>query len=347
MRRATSIQQRYDSGSLFAPALPPGGAPPAEPALLAPADGAGPLEGEVALRWTPVADATDYLYQTSESPSFEDAETKVTPDAQAVYARRNQSVFESSEITVYWRVRARRGAFTSDWSPARSFTYALPLIVPDMFVVEVVGPGGADPCGEDAGSRQGCPPPGSPLIPTAPGNVVYQSFNGTGAYALGVNGRGGSELSLGAFSPQDYELRVVPEAEGSFAYYLSTPGRITRVPIQIWDIGTVTPGQPNDPADDVDSCRPCSPTSAATPRTSARSGSTAPRPSTALATRAPRPSGSTPTTPSTTTTPGRRRPRPSSAPMERVRRDRRHRATPTDRPRRRVDRLRPRPAAPA
>ena len=56
---------------------------------------------------------------------------------------------------------------------------------------------------------------------------------------------------MGDYSPHDYELRVVPESEGSFAYYGFTTGRIARVPIQIWDIGTVTPGQPNDPADDV------------------------------------------------------------------------------------------------
>ena len=259
------IQSRYDDGSLFAPAPPPTGSAPATPALAAPADEAGPLMDEVALEWTAVAGATDYFYQTSERPDFEDALTRSASGAGAVYPPGEPSTsipaaFSPSEPTVYWRVRARQGPFLSEWSEARSFDYSIPAFVPEAYAVEIVGPGGVDPCRADAVSRTGCPEPGADLRPMAPGNLVYSSFTGslnsTGAYFLtwyassGYVG-GSVDNSLPSFAPNDFEIRVVPEAEGSYGYYGFESDRVARVPFQIWDVGNVTPGTPNDPADDV------------------------------------------------------------------------------------------------
>ena len=155
------VQSRYDAGPLFAPATPPTGSAPATPALAAPADGAGPLSGEVALEWAAVAGATDYLYQTSERPDFQGATTRSASGARAVYTDRAQTDFSPSEPTIYWRVRARQGPFLSEWSDARSFVYSIPAFIPEAYAVEVAGPGGTNPCRADAVSRTGCPQPGA------------------------------------------------------------------------------------------------------------------------------------------------------------------------------------------
>ena len=188
----------------------------------------------MALEWAAVAGATDYFYQTSERPDFEDALTRSASAAGAVYPPGEPdtsipSAFSPSEPTVYWRVRARQGPFLSEWSEARSFDYSIPAFVPEAYAVEVVGPGGTDPCRADAVSRTGCPEPGEDLRPTAPGNLVYNSFSGslnsTGAYTLtcvrafGLRRRAPSTTASHQFAPNDFEIRVVPEAEGSYGYY--------------------------------------------------------------------------------------------------------------------------------
>ena len=245
------IQQRYDAGALFAPATFPVGTPPSAPSLAGPEGGASFADEDVPLSWSPVDGATDYLYQVSESPAFDQASTFNTLGTSGTYRRTAQD-FVALDVTVYWRVRARRGALLGPWSEAQTFRFGREAAIPDAYIAEVVGPGGADPCGPEAVSTFGCPPPGSPLIPSAPGNLVYSSFNGTGAYTMDNLGPGGSLFNtLGSFAPNDYEIRVVPESEGSYAYYSFTTGRLIRVPFQIWDLGVATPGQPNDPADDV------------------------------------------------------------------------------------------------
>ena len=244
-----AIQAEYDAGTLFAPARPLTGVPPGVPTLLSPAEGAGPLSGAVELTWSASPGALNYLVETSESADFSDVERRIVAGTSTMYETRSISPFIDSDVHVYWRVTARRGALISPRTPIRSFEIALPAVVPDAYIVEIVGPGGADPCGPEATSTVGCPPPGSPLTPTLPGNDVYQSLNGTGAYAMTFSGPAGSAESLRYFAPNDFEIRVVPEDQGSYGYY--STGRIIRVPFQIWDIGSATPGEANDPSDDV------------------------------------------------------------------------------------------------
>ncbi len=138
----------------------------------------------------------------------------------------------------------------SDWSVIRSFTtgsaelrLAGPLLLssPDTYAfVEVVGPGGADPCGPTAVSTFGCLEVG--------GNYLYPSFNGTGVYIMYRQG-GGTEDVIGNYAPHDYEIRFT--AGGSYAYFSFSTGAAIWVPFEIWDIGPVGPFGVNDPSDDV------------------------------------------------------------------------------------------------
>ncbi len=103
--------------------------------------------------------------------------------------------------------------------------------------VEVVGPGGFDPCGPGAGSTGGCPL----------GNNIYGSFNSTFAY-IGYHSGDGPEFSIGGFAPNDFEIRFTEE--GSYGYYAFSTGNLIKVPFEIWDIGLTPPGAENDPSDD-------------------------------------------------------------------------------------------------
>ena len=109
-------------------------------------------------------------------------------------------------------------------------------------IVEIANTAGIDPCGPNAFSPAGCPDPG---------NNVQRSFGGAGDYGFYHNGPAGSEATVGAFAPNDFEIRIVPIEEGSWVYYPFTTGRITKMPFQIWDIGIVPVGAENDPSDDV------------------------------------------------------------------------------------------------
>ena len=106
--------------------------------------------------------------------------------------------------------------------------------------VEVVGPGGADPCGPDAGSTFGCDEVG--------GNFIYPSFNGTGDYLMHFLAAG-PEAQLAAYAPNDYEIRWTDE--GSYAATIFSSNEVMKVPYEVWDIGVVAPGAENDPSDDV------------------------------------------------------------------------------------------------
>ncbi len=237
------VQAAYDAGSLFETSPVPDGPPPAAPPLLSPEDGAGPLEGSVELVWSAVPDATEYLVEVSGDESFENARISIAVDTTSVILPRGESG------TVYWRVRAKRGLFVGSYSEVRRFTYRAAL-GPVLGIVEVVGPGGAEPCAETAQSTAGCPVLGRLASPEAPGNNVYQSLNSTGEYILSFRTAGSLE-SVGNFAPNDYEVRFVPLEEGAYAEYGFTSGRFIQVPFEVWDIGIVPPGTENDPSDDV------------------------------------------------------------------------------------------------
>ncbi|GIV59253.1 MAG: hypothetical protein KatS3mg043_0342 [Rhodothermaceae bacterium] len=106
--------------------------------------------------------------------------------------------------------------------------------------IEIVGPGGFDPCGPDATSTFGCAEVG--------GNWLYPSFNGTGQYVMYHQGAGPEDV-IGNYAPNDFEIRFTET--GSYAYHPFTTGNAIWVPFEVWDIGPVGAFGENDPSDDV------------------------------------------------------------------------------------------------
>ncbi|HUF11290.1 MAG TPA: T9SS type A sorting domain-containing protein [Rhodothermales bacterium] len=108
--------------------------------------------------------------------------------------------------------------------------------------IQVQGGDGLTPdaCDAGAASTFGCAQVG--------GNWVYGSFNGRGdwiMYHLGA----GPEAVIGAFAPNDFEIRATDE--GSYGYFLFSSGNAIWVPFETWDIGPTGPFGLNDPSDDV------------------------------------------------------------------------------------------------
>ncbi len=108
-------------------------------------------------------------------------------------------------------------------------------------IVEVNAPGGGPACTPGDASA-GCAAYG--------GDNVFQSYNSTNQYILYFRSAG-SLSSVGAFAPNDYEIRFVPLSEGGYAEYGFDTGRFIQVPFEVWDIGIVPPGTENDPSDDI------------------------------------------------------------------------------------------------
>ena len=107
--------------------------------------------------------------------------------------------------------------------------------------VQIEGIGDDDACGSGAGSRFGCDEVG--------GNNVYGSFNGQGNWIMYHAGPG-AEASIGAYAPQDYEIRVTEVGSyGSFRF--QGDHNVVWVPAEVWDIGPTGPFGVNDPSDDV------------------------------------------------------------------------------------------------
>ncbi len=117
----------------------------------------------------------------------------------------------------------------------------------DYAFVEVVGPGGFDPCGPDAVSTFGCDQVG--------GNFLYPSFNGTGQYVMWHQGAG-PEAVIGNFAPNDFEIRFTGHTggdslnSGSWGVNLFTSDVVLWVPYEVWNIGPTGPFGDNDPSDD-------------------------------------------------------------------------------------------------
>ena len=243
-----AAQEAYESGDLFravtATGPPPPPSPPSTaPTLLRPAEGASFDEGPVTFEWTAVPDATGYRVEFSATPDFTDPILSLG----ATTSRELGEHFLPPNRTEpsYWRVVPLALNVAGTPSEARQISLYRhapgPLTYGDgeYAFVEVVGPGGLDPCGPDAASTDGCDEVG--------GNAIYGSLNSTADY-VGSYYRDGPEASIGAFAPNDYEIRFTEE--GSYAFYGFTTGRITEVPFEVWDIGVVPPGVENDPTDD-------------------------------------------------------------------------------------------------
>ena len=258
------VQARYDDGSLFATTSGDLGLPPlAAPALVAPADGAALTPPEtLRLEWAAVDGATAYQVVLDDDELLSAGRSVITETVMGLALEVPlDHLPQSSGAPFFWRVTPLNASGRGPSSETRSFTYTF-TFVPFVTLlsdespafVEVVGPGGADPCGPDAESTFGCDEVG--------GNAVYGGVvnhapvvnpNGTGRYSLFATGP--FEQALAQAAPNDVEIRFT--AEGSIGYHPFSeggPGRegaTLRVPFEIWDIGVVPPGQPNDPDDDV------------------------------------------------------------------------------------------------
>ncbi|MCC9078013.1 fibronectin type III domain-containing protein [Litorilinea aerophila] len=96
---------------------------PEAPQLLAPQDGAvttgqsHPPLGVPVLQWTPVADATRYRVQVSESAAFADPVVEKTTVGTSYVPTE-----ALKDGTYYWRVRAEQGAVAGPYSETRRFT---------------------------------------------------------------------------------------------------------------------------------------------------------------------------------------------------------------------------------
>ncbi len=218
--------------------------PTVVPRLVAPGDGAVGQPTNLVLVWTDTSSTRlTYTVELAHDPRFNRADR---------YNARGPT-FEPNnlapEITYYWRVRAINDFGGGPWSTPRKFTTGSgPLVAAGAILldeeryafVEVVGPGGVDPCGPQAASTFGCAEVG--------GNFVYPSFNSTSQYILYHQGDG-PEATLVEYVPNDFELRFT--AEGSIAYHVFTAGTALQVPFEVWDIGNTGPFNENDPVDDV------------------------------------------------------------------------------------------------
>jgi len=239
------VQAAYDAGTLFQR----GGelATLSAPVLIGPDDGANVAqEDTVRFAWEPVEGAGAYELRWDSQPDggFDRYVFATEPSVTLPVPRLASSV---GTQPVYWKVvpigPGAIGLPSEIWSVTVFQGGALELADGTPAYMEVVGPGGIDPCAEGARSRDGCDEVG--------GNLVYQSFNSTGEYYFGSAGgtATGSEPIIGQAAPNDFEIRFT-EA-GGLGYYTFQEGNIVPVPFEIWDIGPVTPGAANDPADDI------------------------------------------------------------------------------------------------
>lgn len=238
------VQDFWDSGDFGSISLP--AAPEAGPALVSPADGVGGQPTMVDLAWRDLPYASEYAIDVGTTPSFNPGTFKTLGSYQD-----NITVGSLAPNTdVYWRVRAASPLFHTPNSPVHHFRTSdvrfhdvgvqmVPGTETPAFL-EIVGPGGIDPCGPDAMSTDGCEEAG--------GNLVYMSHNATGEYLLHPYG-GIPEESLEHFAPNDFDIRFT--SRGSYAIHLFGMRNVTHVPFEVWDVGPVGFFNENDPSDDV------------------------------------------------------------------------------------------------
>jgi len=187
--------------------------------LVAPAASSLFDEAPVTFAWTPADGATGYRIEFSLSEDFVFPVRVVVASSPATVPPEAFPPNQSGPL--YWRVIPTIGTVAGPPSEPRPIT--LYHYTPEaMAFVEVVGPGGTDPCG--------------------PAALSTADYVGT---RVGAN----PLATIAAFGPTDFEIRFTDE--GSFAAYPSTSGAVIRVPFEVWDVGLVTPGEDNDPADDV------------------------------------------------------------------------------------------------
>ncbi|GAB5536055.1 MAG: hypothetical protein Rubg2KO_23040 [Rubricoccaceae bacterium] len=254
------VQAAYDNGTLGTPSTLTGLL--TTPQLRHPAPGVAVYDSTLAFAWTPSLNAQRYRLEISRSPDFDPfdpAETMrllvssampeiVLPDA----------MVGEEPATYYWRVRAESDTRRSQLSEVQTFTYYRYIPRPWVLrngapaIVEVVGPGGVDPCGPQALTTTGCD--------EVNGHAVFETLNSTGDYTLETQSPNvWRNLHRYAMEPaNDFEIRM---SGSSLAHATtrsfsltepdSTTERIIEVPFELWDIGPTRPGNENNPEDDI------------------------------------------------------------------------------------------------
>ena len=114
---------------------------------------------------------------------------------------------------------------------------------------EYSGPDGADPC-PDGPDGNGCLS-GERIIEGPFKNSTGDWWMPAEPFTRSGNPIVRSETQLGEYTPNTYEFRFTEDDEGSFVHLYFTTERVVRMPIEVWDIGNVRPGEVNDPSDDV------------------------------------------------------------------------------------------------
>jgi len=217
------------------------------PGLLSPANGAESQPLRLDLLWDGVDYAMRYEVDVANSPDFSGL------DLITFETRKTELAIGplDSDTDYYWRVRptaALSGALTSeighfqtgnlDWGDVG--IQFIPGTETPAFL-EIVGPGGIDPCAPAAESRDGCAEAG--------GNAVYLSLNSTGEYYLHHSPSSAEvEPDVAPLAPNDFEIRFT--STGSYAGNLAHDW-LVHVPFELWDVGPVGLNNENDPSDDV------------------------------------------------------------------------------------------------
>ena len=239
------VQGQYDSGALFASAALP--VVVAAPVSQTPSGTFFPDVPPV-VEWSPVAGAGRYRVEYALTADAFDAASVPAGvfTEETSYMGLPFFVPVNDTTSVFWRVAVSDPASGRVSRPSETRRFVVYNYEPgptrlsngSPAFVEVAAPGGGPSC---ASGAFGCSEVG--------GALVYNRVNPTGQYLVSYIGLAGPEGSLGDFVPNDYEIRFTEE--GSLAYHAFTTGRISRVPFEVWDLGTVPLGQPNDPSDDV------------------------------------------------------------------------------------------------
>ncbi|RMF65386.1 MAG: hypothetical protein D6746_00535, partial [Bacteroidetes bacterium] len=241
---AREVREAFEAGFDIAPRP----APVEAPLLVAPADGATGQPRNATLVWQAVPGVGEHEVQVATDEAFTQVIEVGTTSATSYLLGQ---VAEAG--TYYWRVRGVADGHGGPWSEVWQFgvedlvlekVNGSPLYIDadTPAFIEVVGPGGIDPCGSGAQDTDGCAEVG--------GNLVWRSPNSTADYLLSTaSSAPGPEESIGLFAPNDFEIRFT--AEGSYAYHPFTTGNAIWVPFEVWDIGPTGPFGVNDPSDDV------------------------------------------------------------------------------------------------
>ena len=249
------VQAAFDADRLQ-PTPPAFERPMQKPVQYAPAHKTAGQPTNLTLRWSPVPGADAYEVQMARNSTFTSGFWHTVVSGNPLL----KLDALAPETTYFWRVRSINAAGYGNSSPIYTFSTSTEMLGQgDVLLlddgtsafVEVVGPGGSDPCGPDALNTEGCDEVG--------GNMVYSFHDGnrssTGAFFMGYNSfsrtlpRGRPEWDLRNYAPQDYEIRFTPK--GSYALHAFTTDQVIKVPFEVWDIGPTGPFNENDPADDV------------------------------------------------------------------------------------------------